>query len=388
MAAARGFLGYPRSDGRVGTRDHLLILSVTGLTGPAARRIGASLRGAVVVGTPYGSGLLGADAAVQERCLVGLARHPNAGAVLVVGSDPPLVERVAAAAATADRPVEALTIDGCGHDLLTLADRGIRAGLGLAKAVSGRPRRPVGAEALVLGLECGRSDPSSGLVANPTVGRVADAVVDAGGSAILGETTEWLGAEHRLAARASDPATARAVLEAAARREAMAVAAGVDLLGTNPSTTNIAAGLSTIEEKSLGAVAKAGSRPIRGLLAYGEAPPGPGLWLMDAPAYAPESVTGFTAAGANLVLFTTGVGNAYGSALAPTIKISANPETCRRLGAQLDLDLSAAFAGTTSLAAAAAALEELVAAVASGRAVAAEILGETDEVVARFGPAL
>lgn len=383
-----GFLGHPRIDGRVGTRDHLLVLSVTGLTGPAARRIGASLRGAVVVGTPHGSGLLGADAAAQERCLAGLAAHPNAGAVLVVGGDAPLVERIATAAAHAGRPVEVLTIDGCGHDLLALADRGIRVGLRLAKAISGRPRVPVGLEGLCLGLECGRSDPSSGLVANPVVGRVVDRVVDAGGRAILGETTEWLGAEHRLAARAGDPAIGRAIREAAGRREAMAVAAGVDLLGTNPSATNIAAGLSTIEEKSLGAVAKAGSRPVRGLLAYGEAPAGPGLWVMDAPAYAPESVTGFTAAGANLVLFTTGVGNAYGSALAPTIKISANPETCGRLGEQLDLALSDVFLGREPPEAAAERLLALLRAVGSGRRVTAEILGETDEVLARFGPAL
>ncbi len=383
-----GFRGYPRPDGRVGTRDHLLILSVTGLTGPAARRIAASLRGALVVGTPHGSGLLGADAAAQERCLAGLAAHPNTGAVLVVGGDAPLVSRIAEAAAAAGRPVEALTIDGCGHDLLALADRGIRAGLRLAKAIAGASRVEVGLDRLCLGLECGRSDPSSGLVANPVVGSVVDRVVDAGGTAILGETTEWLGAEHRLAARAVDASIGRAIREAAGRREAMAVAAGIDLTGTNPSATNIAAGLSSIEEKSLGAVAKAGSRPIRGLLDYGAAPPGPGLWVMDAPAYAPESVTGFTAAGANLVLFTTGVGNAYGSVLAPTVKISANPETCARLGDQLDLDLSGVFIGRERPERAADALFALARSVASGRRVTAEILGETDEVLARFGPAL
>ena len=383
-----GFQGYRRADGSVGTRNHLLILSVTGLTGPAARRIGRSLPHAVVLATPYGSGLLGEDGRAHARVLQGFATHPNVGAVVVVGGDEGKVEAVRAAAEASGRPAAALAIDHCDHDLLTLADRGLRAGAGLLKRISRARREPAELGDLTLGLECGRSDPSSGLVANPLLGRIADTVTAAGGRAIIGETTEWLGAEHLLARRAVTPELGAEIMAAAKRREAMAIAAGIDLTGNNPSKTNIDAGLSSIEEKSLGAIAKSGSGPIHGLLAYGERPRSPGMYVMDAPAYAPESVTGFTAAGANLTLFTTGVGNAYGSTLAPTIKVSANPETCQRLGEQLDFAAAELFSGRTSMDEGAQGLLQVVLETASGALTFAEILGETDEVVSRFAAAL
>ena len=383
-----GFLGYRWDDGSVGTRNHLMVLSVTGLTGPAARRIGRQLAGAVVVTTPYGSGLLGEDETANMRALQGLAAHPNVGAVLVVGGDEDRVEAVAGAARRSGRGVETLTLDHCDHDALRLAEMGVRAGARLLREASRRRRVRVGLADLFLGLECGRSDPSSGLVANPLLGRMADRVVAAGGRAVIGETTEWLGAEGLLAARARTPELARAIEVAAARREALAIAAGIDLTGHNPSATNIAAGLSSIEEKSLGAIAKSGSGPIDGLLGYAQAPGRPGLYVMDAPAYAPEFVTGFVAAGANLVLFTTGVGNFYGSALAPTIKVTANPETARRLPTLIDADASSAFEGRVPIETVEDDLLALLLDVASGSLTWAETVGEQDEVISRFGPAL
>jgi altronate dehydratase large subunit len=226
------------------------------------------------------------------------------------------------------------------------------------------------------------------LVANPLIGRIADRVVGAGGRAILGETTEWLGAEHLLARRAASPAIAEAILAAAARREQLAIDAGIDLTGNNPSRTNIDAGLSSIEEKSLGAIAKSGSAPVAGVIGYAEPPPGPGLYLMDAPAYAPESLTGFTAAGAQLLLFSTGVGNSFASALAPTIKLSANPRTCARLAQQLDYKASAVFTGEQSLGAAADELLGVLLETASGALTWGEVLNEGEEVVSRYGPVL
>ncbi|MEO8544335.1 MAG: altronate hydrolase, partial [Burkholderiaceae bacterium] len=163
---------------------------------------------------------------------------------------------------------------------------------------------------------------------------------------------------------------------------------GVDLLGNNPGPTNIAAGLSTIEEKSLGAIAKSGSAAIDGVLAYGEAPAAAGLYAMDAPAYSPESLSGFVAAGAQMLLFSTGVGNSYVSALSPTIKLSANPVATRSLGEQLDFDASAVFRGAQSPDAAAAELLALLIDVASGTLTWGEILDEGDEVVSRMGEAL
>jgi altronate dehydratase large subunit len=213
-------------------------------------------------------------------------------------------------------------------------------------------------------------------------------VVDEGGQAMIGETLEWMGAEHLLAARASTPEVADQLREAVRAREGLAVAVGVDLMGNNPGPTNIASGLSSIEEKALGNIAKSGSRPFQGVVGYGEPPARAGLWAMDGAAYSPESMTGFVAAGAQLLLFTTGVGNSYVSALAPTIKISANPTSGQVLKEQLDFDASIAFLGRAELRSVGEALFEDMLAIASGQATWGEILGEGDEVISRFGPAL
>ena len=386
--SADTFLGYRRADGQVGVRNHLLVLSTGGLTAGTARRVGAALAGAVVVVLPYSGGLIGADLIVQRRAIAGLATHPNVGAAVLVGDNPGVMAQARADIAATGRLHASFTLDECGHDGLVLADRALRAGARLARDISRERRTAEPVSALGIGLECGRSDPSSGLVANPLLGSAADWLIDAGGWAAIGETLEWLGAEQLLAARARDPAAARAIEHAVLERERIAVASGLDLLGSNPGPTNIAAGLSTIEEKSLGTIAKSGARPIEGLLAYGEAPRAPGLWTMDAPAYAPESLTGFVIAGAQLLLFTTGVGNPYVSALSPTIKLSANPETCAALGDQLDYAATGPFTGRESLDAAADALRARILAIASGEATWGEILKEGDEVLSRFAPAL
>jgi altronate dehydratase large subunit len=383
------FQGYRRADGSVGVRNHMLVLSVGGLTIPTARRIAASIKGAVVVGFPYNAGsLLGEDRATWRRAMFAMPLHPNVGAVLLIGDNPPLTAEVAQHAKKAGRPHAALTLDDCGHDAVTLTERGVRAAAHLAMGISADKRAPAPLTALTLGLECGRSDPSSGLVSNPLLGRMADRLVDAGGRAIIGETVEWLGAEHLLEKRAATPEIAKAIHEAVRRREETAIRNGLDLTGNNPGPTNIAAGLSSIEEKALGNIAKSGSRPIQGVLAYAEAAPKPGCWVMDAPAYASESLTGFTAAHAQLMLFTTGVGNSFVSALSPTLKVSANPETCARVGEQLDLDASRVFLGTETPEAAADRLWQRLLEVADGAATWGEILGEGDEVVARYGPAM
>ena len=383
-----GFLGYRRADGQVGVRNHLLVLSTGGLTGQTARRIGAMLAGAVVVVLPHSAGLIGRDRDVHRRAIAGLATHPNVGAVLLVGDNPVVMEQARTDIEPSRRPFAGFTLDDCGHDALTLTDRAVRAGARLMREISGLRRTPAPVAALGIGLECGRSDPSSGLVANPLLGLVADWLVDAGGRAVIGETLEWLGAEHLLAGRARSPEVADAIRGAVLERERIAIAAGLDLTGSNPGPTNIAAGLSSIEEKSLGNIAKSGHRPIEGLLGYGEKPPAPGLWTMDASAYAPKSLTGFVVAGAQMLLFTTGVGNPYVSALAPTIKLSANPATCAAFRDQLDFDASGAFLGHDSLDATGEALWRRVLAVASGEATWGEILREGDEVLSRFGPAL
>ncbi len=389
MTGQPTFLGYHRADGSIGVRNLMLVLSVGGLTIPTARRIASSIKGSVIVGFPYNAGsLLGEDRTTWKRAMLAMAVHPNVGAVLLVGDNPPVAAEVAEHARKAGRPHAMLTLDDCNHDAVTLTERGIRAGARLAMAISADRRVPAPLSALTLGLECGRSDPSSGLVANPLLGLMADRMVDAGGRAIIGETVEWLGAEHRLEKRAASPEVAKAIRDAVLRREQWAISHGLDLTGNNPGPANIAGGLSSIEEKALGNIAKSGSRPIQGVLGYGEAAPKPGCWVMDAPAYASESLTGFTAAGAQLMLFTTGVGNSFVSALAPTIKVCANPETCARVGEQLDLDAHKVFLGEETPESAADRLWSRMMQVADGAATWGEILGEGDEIVARYGQAM
>jgi altronate dehydratase large subunit len=383
-----GFAGYLRPDGRVGIRNNLLILSVTGLTGPTARRIAQCIHGAVYVGTPSGSGLIGDDQQIHDRAVTGFGLNPNSAAVLVIGADPPRVDAIAAAIAQSGKPVEKLTLDECGHDAITLTERGLRLAAKLTREISRYRRETVPLSGLFIGLECGRSDPSSGLVANPLLGRIADRLVDAGGAAVFGETMEWLGLDESLAQRAADPVTGTAIRAAVLNREQLAVGNGIDLLGKNPGPTYIVAGLSTIEEKAIGNVAKSGSRPVRSLLQYAEAPATPGLHAMDAAAYAPESLSGFSAAGTQLILFTTGVGNSFVNAIAPTIKVSANPQTCARLDSQLDFKCAEVFNGYEPVETAAARLFECVLDIAGGTLTYGEILGEGEDVISRYGPGL
>lgn len=382
------YLGFARTHGAAGVRNHLLVLSIAGLTGPAARRVAQALAGSRLVTMPYGGGLTGADQALHMRALAGLGLNPNVGAVLLIGSDLPKIGALGQTIRASGKPVEAVCLDDCGHDILSLSDRAIRVGARLLRDLSRQRRVPTSLTQLFVGLECGRSDPSSGMVANPLIGRLTDMLVAHGASAVFGETMEWLGAEHLLARRAASPEVGAALVQAVLRREQLAARDGVDLLGNNPGPTNIAAGLSTIEEKSLGAIAKSGNAPICGLLQYGERPGASGLHAMDAPAYSPESLKGFVAAGTQMLLFSTGVGNSYISALAPTIKLSANPVAAQTLREQLDFDASAVFLGKQNIDAAAQDLLALFIDVASGSLTWGEVLSEGDEVVSRLGEAL
>jgi len=388
MVSDPQWMGYHRADGAVGVRNDLLVLSVAGLTGPCARRVAAALPLAKCVTMPFGGGLLGADRQLHIESLIGFGANPNVGAVLLIGSDVPKVQLIAQRLKTTGKPVAAVCLDDCDHDVLTLSHRALRAGADLLHEISRNRRQSAPVSALCVGLECGRSDPSSGLVANPLIGRLTDRLVALGATAIFGESMEWLGAEHWLAARAVTPTVAQVLTSAVARRASLAQAQGEDLLGNNPGPTNIAAGLSTIEEKSLGAVAKSGTASIQGVLRMAERPSKPGLYAMDGSAYSPESVSGFVAAGAQLVLFSTGVGNSYVSLLAPTLKICANPQAAAVLRNQLDFDASAVFAGHSTLHNAAEALMLLLLEVASGTLTWGEILNEGDEVVSRLGEAL
>lgn len=384
-AAPPEFLGFERPAGRPGTRNSLLVLGINGLVARAAERISAALPGSSLVASPYGRGQLGRDKDMHTAQLIGLGSHPNIGATLIVAADRPSAEAIANAITTRSaKPVEIVCLDDVAEDALALTDVGIRRGGELTRVLSSRHRRPLPLSELFIGIECGHSDATSGLFSNPLSGVTADRLVELGGTVVIGETLEWLGAEHVLAKRAADEAIGRAVVAAVENRERAVAALGVDLLYNNPGYENVRGGLSTIEEKSLGAISKAGSSPIRSVLDFAEPPKVNGLHVMDGPGFSPESMTGFAASGTQLMLFTTGAGNSFCSLLAPTIKISAHPDASLR-AEQIDFDASALWRGEETLLAMSGNLLEHVIEVASGLSTWGEIYGEGSETFARFG---
>ena len=376
--------GYRRADGRLGLRNYTLILGINGLAARAAQRIAATIAGAVCAVTFAGRGMVEPDLSLHIDQLVGLACNPNVGATLVVGVDQATADQVRARIAAAGNAVDAVTFAEAGEDVLRVLDLGVRrAGL-LALRASLVSRTEGAASDLVVGIECGHSDSSSGMAANPVVGAAIDQLIDLGATVILGETIEWLGAEHLLSRRARTPEVAAAILEAVARREQQARGSGQSLTGNNPGEENIRGGLSTIEEKSLGAIVKSGTRPIESLLKVAERPSGTGLHAMDGPSFSPESLTGFAAAGAQVMLFTTGPGNSFASAIAPTLKVTSQPDTAARLEHQIDFDASAAFLGTQSKEDTGAQLVNALLAVCRGKLTWGEVLGEGLEVPTRL----
>ncbi|WP_089175620.1 UxaA family hydrolase [Bosea sp. AS-1] len=380
----RPFQGYLRADGRVGVRNHMLILGINGLALRSSERIARNLPGSLLVATSAGRGQVEPDLGLHLDQLVGLGRNPNVGAVLVVGVDQATSDDVAARIALSGKPVASVSFAECGEDALAISDLGLRRATELSRAASRARRTRVEPTALVVAVECGHSDATSGLASNPIVGAAVDRLVAAGACVIVGETVEWLGAEHLLARRAADADVAARIHAAVAGREAIAIASGRSLTGNNPGEENIKGGLSTIEEKSLGAIVKSGTGTIAGMLGVAEAPPGPGLYLMDGPSFSPDSMTGFAAAGATIMLFTTGPGNSFASAIAPTLKISAHPETVTRLPAQIDFDASPILAGAETLAEGSERLVEAVLDVADGTLTLGEIVGEGLEVPTRI----
>jgi altronate dehydratase large subunit len=385
---APGFDGYLRPDGSVGVRNLVLVLSINGLSNRAAERISGAVRGATLAMTPYGRGQYGEDKVLHRRQLIGLGRNPNVAAVLVIGVDRPTADDVAGDIAAAGKPVEVATLDDTHEDALELSMRGMRIAGRLVREASRLRRTPQPVSALTLGVECGHSDATSGIVANPVAGACVDRLVDLGATAIVGETVEWLGAEEIVAGRAATPDVGRAMLDAVLGRERRLAAAAVDLTGDNPGAENIRGGLSTIEEKSLGAIAKTGSRPILGVLGHAEPPSAPGLHLMDGPSFSPESLTGFAAAGAQLTLFTTGPGNSFCSLLAPTLKVTGRGDTAERLADQIDFEAGDVLAGRESIDAAAERLLARVLATASGDLTWGEVHGEGAECFTRSGPSM
>jgi len=386
----RTFDGVVRADGRVGTRNYVAVLSSVNCSATVVKRITGAFATpgvldeypgvdgviAITHGTGCGLAADGEGLAVLRRTLAGYARHPNVGAVVLVGLG---CEVNQISALTEDLGlVDPLVIQDLGGSIATVR-RGVDQVRELLPAVAASaPRSAVPLSALTLGLNCGGSDAWSGVSANPVLGVAADRLVAAGGTAVLAETPEIHGAEHLLTRRAATPEVERALVERVAWWERYASTEGGSL-DNNPSPGNRAGGITTIEEKALGAVAKGGSSPLRAVYRYAEPITEHGLVFMDTPGYDPVSVTGIVAGGANVVCFTTGRGSVFGCRPAPSLKLATTSELYRRMIDDMDFDCGAVLDGGASVTELGEALFEEIVQVASGRPTKSEEFGFGDE---------
>jgi altronate dehydratase large subunit len=383
------FEGYRRADGRVGVRNHVLVLPTSVATASVAGAVAADA-GPRVRAAPHQLGPSQSDAGEGQtaRVLAGVGRNPNVAATLVVefGTEDLAADALADKIARAGKPVETLSVREVGGTRAAL-EAGATLVADLSGATADARRESADASELVLGVECGGSDATSGIAANPAVGAACDRLVDAGGTVCFSETPEFIGAEHVLAERCVDARTRDRLLDRVARREATADLMGVDVRGAQPSPGNQEGGLTTIEEKSLGAVSKGGTAPVRGMVDYGERlPVGGGLVLMDSTGYDVESVVGKVAGGAQIVAFTTGRGSTTGNPVAPVLKVTGNPRTWSRMRDNLDVNAGTVVEGTESVRAVGERVFEAACSVAGGTRTAAERHGMAEFAVTEVQP--
>ncbi len=385
---ARFFQGYHRANGRVGTRNYVAVLTSVNCSASSARMIADQFRGAALDAYPHVDGVIalthqsgcglvtGSDGAnTLVRTLRGYAQHPNIGGLLVLGLGcemVPVQSLVSGLGPSSDTLVETLTIQDTGGVRAT-----VRAGVERIKEMlprlEARRRAPAPISEIVLGLNCGGSDGYSGITANPALGRASDLLVAAGGTSVLAETPEVFGAEHLLTRRAVSEAVGRRLLDRLDWWQTYA-AAGGGTLDNNPAPGNKAGGLTTILEKSLGAVAKAGQADLSAVYEYAEPITERGLVFMDTPGYDPVSVTGIVAGGATVVCFTTGRGSVFGCRPTPSIKLATNTEMFRRMSEDMDINCGRIIDGTATLAEVGDEILELIIAVASGEQTVSEAL--------------
>ena len=381
------FQGYRRPDGTVGIRNHVLILPTSVCAAQVAADIARRVRGCVAACHAYGCCQVGADARLTFRTLLTTAANPNVGAIVVVGLGCEGLEPLAMLQAVEGlgKPARGIVIQEDGGSVKAV-EQGAAMAERMAKDLAAVPREEVSASSLRLGLECGGSDATSGLAANPALGVASDLLIAAGGTCILSETTESIGAEHVLARRAVDDQVRRKVLEIVRACEDRALRIGEDLRGSQPTPGNIAGGITTLEEKSLGCIHKAGSAPVQDVLGYGEVPAGPGLCIMDTPGMDVESMVGLAAGGVQVMVFTTGRGTPTGNPIMPVIKVTANRRTAERMADNIDLDLSGVIDGSLTIEKAGQRILDEILAVASGKLTKAERLGHAEFSIHRIGP--
>jgi altronate dehydratase large subunit len=381
---------YGRKNGMIGVRNHLAVISTVFCANHVAESIVRQVPEAVAITHHFGCGQLGKDAKQTLKVLTNIGKHPNVGAILIVGLGCEQINAhdLAIEIACTQKPVKTFIIQDEGGTSATI-EKGVACCRQLIKGMQDDVDRiSASCSELVVGLECGGSDFTSGIASNPAVGIVADLFTDVGARVIFGETAEALGAEHILAERAVNKKVKAFILNKVAATEKAAEDMHVDMRGSQPSPGNIAGGLSTIAEKSLGAICKSGNRPIVDVLEYAEPAGKAGLSFMDCPGQDLVSICGIVAGGAHLVLFTTGRGTPLGFAIAPVLKISANSEAVRKMAENIDMDLSDVLTGDMSLDDAGRIMVAKVLEVAEGKLTKAEKLGHREFGFHSIGPTL
>jgi altronate dehydratase large subunit len=388
--------GYRRPDGSVGFRNWVLVMPAVACVNHTAELIARDSPGVVSLHHEVGCAQIGADYRQSLMTLLNTGLHPNVGAVLLVGLGCERVDphTLAGEIASSGKRVECIVMQELGGTAPTVA-AGKKIIAEMVEQLATVSREEVPPSSVVLGVECGGSDFSSSLSSNPVVGYVADAICAAGGRAVLSETTEVIGTEKILTARCASPEIASKLVERIRRMVEYSRSEDRDEIDgvavpNNISPGNVRGGLTTIEEKSLGAISKGGyTSPIVGVVEYAErVGRDSGLWFMDSPGYDPECTTGLMACGCNLVLFTTGLGTPLGNPVTPIIKVTGNRLTAERMRGDIDIDVSAVLEDGASLESEAAAMLDALIDVANGKQTHSEELGYHDIGITRIGPRL
>ncbi|NQD67407.1 UxaA family hydrolase [Bacillus haikouensis] len=375
--------GYRRENGKVGIRNHVVILPVDDISNAACEAVARQVQGTLALPHAYGRLQYGPDLDLHFRTMIGTGSNPNVAAVVVIGIEENWSKKIADGIAETGKPVTYFSIEGNG-DLET-----IRAASWKAKEyvqwATELQKEPVELKDLTVSIKCGESDTTTGLGSCPTVAQAVDRLVDAGATVFFGETSELTGGEHLVRERMATPELHEKFMAVYNDYVGEIDSKGVDLLGSQPTQGNIAGGLSTIEEKALGNIAKTGTKEVIGVLEPAEAPSnGNGLYFMDTSSAAAECITLMAAGGAVLHLFPTGQGNIIGNPIEPVVKITANPITAGTMSEHIDVDVQGLLSRQISLEEAGDQLMEMICRTANGRLTAAEALGHKEFVMTKL----
>lgn len=378
------FWGYKRENGRVGVRNHVIILPVDDLSNAACEAVAAHIKGTMAIPHPYGRLQFGADLDLHFRTLIGTGCNPNVAAVVVIGIEPGWTQKVVDGIAESGKPVAGFSIEHNG-DIATIAAASHAAYKFMKHATTlTRTQHPI--RDLWVSTKCGESDTTSGCGANPTVGNAFDKLYAAKTTLVFGETTELTGGEHLVAERCRTPKIREQFQAMFDRYQAVVDRHKTsDLSESQPTKGNIAGGLTTIEEKALGNIQKIGKKcMVDGVLDKAEVPTGNGLWFMDSSSAAAEMVTLCAASGFAVHFFPTGQGNVIGNPILPVIKICANPKTVRTMPEHIDVDTSGLLRREMTMDDAGDALLDCMLRTANGEWTAAELLGHREFVLTRL----